>query len=303
MKRSILRRLLGRGQRFVYLASLLTVGLVLGVGQAQAQIPDPSLKPNYGSVMLNAGFKPDPFTKTLKAGGNIKTKLGGVNAHVTQAPDFGLIYIQGKGNVSLRISVESKGDTTLLINLPNSTWIANDDGGTGNNPQLIIEKPISGRYDIWVGTLGPQAVDATLKISEVPLTKVEVPKKAEPTKKPGAVVPGRLIVCTPIDWVQVNLDAGLGWFGRDVPGIREEPETKDSLAAMLKKHGFETQYKGVKGKGDSVKLQLFARLTKETRTPNYVNAERGDRELKAIADMVYGGQKAVGKKVYMFTPK
>ena len=283
----------GRGRLFVHVASLLALGAALGVGQARAQMPDPSLKPNYGSVTLKAYFQ--PYSKTLRAGGNIKTKLGGVDAHVTKAPDFSLVYIEDKAAGPLLISVESKGDTTLLINLPNSTWIANDDGGKGLNPRLVIEKPISGRYDIWVGTFGPKSVDATLWISQ------GASRKAEPTKKPAA--PSRVIVCTPIDWVQVDLNAGLDWFGRDIPGIRESPETKDSLTAMLKKHGFETQYRGVKGKGDSVKLQLFARLTKETRTPNYVNAERGDREVKAIADMVYGGQKAVGKKVYMLSPK
>lgn len=127
------------------------------------------------------------------------------------------------------------------------------------------------------------------------------PSPVGPSPKPTST--SRLIVCTPTDWVQVNLDAGLGWFGRDVPGIRELPETKDSLTAMLKKHGFETQYRGVKGAGNSVKLQLFARLTKETRTPSTAVVERLDREVKAIADMVYGGPKAVGKKVSMVVPK
>ena len=290
MKRSIIRRLLGRGRLFVSLASLV-LGSVLGVNDARADEPDASLKPNYGSVTLKAGFNPDPFTKTLTAGGSIKTKLGGVTAHVSKAPDFKLHYTAG--SYPLRIYVESKGDTTLLVNLPDGTWVANDDRGRDKNPQIFIEKPKSGRYDIWVGTFGPKNVDATLKISELTADKA----------KPAKPAAQRLIVCTTVDWVQVDLDAGLRWFGRDVPGMREAPETKDSLTAMLKKHGFETQHKGVKGKGDSLKLQLFARLTKETRTPNTAVAERGDREVKAIADMVYGGEKAVGKKVYMLVPK
>jgi hypothetical protein len=280
--------LLGRGRLFVYLASL-ALGSVLGVNHARADEPDASLKPNFGSVTLKAGFKQDPFTKNLTAGGSIKTKLGGVTAHVSKAPDFKLHYTAG--SYPLRIYVESKGDTTLLVNLPDGTWVANDDGGPGRNPQITIAKPQSGRYDIWVGTFGTKNVDATLKITEQPPKR-----KVEPAAE-------RLIVCAPVDWVQVNLDAGLSWFGRDVPGMREAPETKDSLTAMLKKHGFETQHRGVKGKGDSVKLQLFARLTKESRTPNTAVSERLDREVKAIADMVYGGPKAVGKKVYMLVPK
>ncbi len=276
---------LGRIHLFVYLTSLLAVGSVLGVGRAQADEPDRTLAPIFGSATLKFGFTPDPFTKSFVAGGSIRTKLGGVMQYVGKAPNFKLYYTAG--NSPLRIYVLSRADTTLLINLPDGTWVANDDGYGGPNPQITFAKPQSGRYDIWVGTFGPALADSTMKISEL---------KVEPTKSASA---SRLIVCKPVDWVQVNLDAGLGWFGRDVPGLREVPETKDSLTAMLRKHGFETQYRGVKGTGGSVKLQLFARLTKVSRTANTSPTERSDREVKAIADMVYGGQQAVGRKVYV----
>ena len=46
-------------------------------------------------------------------------------------------------------------------------------------------------------------------------------------------------------------------------------------------------------------MQLVARLTKETRTANTTVTERQDREMKAIADMIYGGPNAVGKKIYL----
>src|SRR5689334_19326528 len=105
MKRSIIRRLLGRGRLFVYLTSLLAAGSVLGMGQARADEPDPNLKPTYGSVTLKADFKPDPFTRNLAAGGSIKTRLGGVTAHVAKAPDFKLHYTAG--SFPLRIYVES----------------------------------------------------------------------------------------------------------------------------------------------------------------------------------------------------
>ena len=131
---------------FVYLTSLVTVALVLGVSQARAQAPDPSLKPASGSVKLKAGFEPDPFSKKLVAGGPIKTKLGGVTQYVSRAPDFRLNYTAGE--FLLRIYVEAKGDTTLLINLPDKTWKANDDGGDGKNPQITFNNPQSGQYDI-----------------------------------------------------------------------------------------------------------------------------------------------------------
>jgi hypothetical protein len=128
-------------------------------------VPVPSLPPNFGSVTLRAGFTPDPFTKQLTAGGGIKTNLGGVNAHVSKAPDFRLNYT--KGSLPLIIRAESTGDTTILVNLPNGQWIANDDGGAGLNPTIRIPNPQSGRYDIYVGTFGQTPVPARLIISEV----------------------------------------------------------------------------------------------------------------------------------------
>ena len=125
--------------------------------------PDPRLKP-YATVTLKAGFLPDPFTRKVIAGGNAHTKLGGVKTHVSRAADLRLHYTAGTS--ALRIYALSKGDTTLLVNLPNGNWIANDDGGVGLNPQLNFANPQSGQYDIWVGTFGPKNVDATLYVSE-----------------------------------------------------------------------------------------------------------------------------------------
>src|SRR5436190_16148522 len=105
--------------------------VLLAVGRIQAQ-PDPNLKPSYGSVTLKAGFLPDPFKKDLVAGGQIKTNLGGVSAHVAKAPDFSLNYTKGK--YPLTVSAKSVGDTTLLINLPDGSWVADDDGAGGVDP-------------------------------------------------------------------------------------------------------------------------------------------------------------------------
>lgn len=122
-------------------------------------------KPTFGSVTLDAGFLPDPFTKDLVAGGAIQTQLGGVKAWVHKAPDFKLYYTAGK--YALTIYAVSKSDTTLLVNLPDGTWIADDDSGGNLNPFLRFANPESGRYDIWVGTYGPKLAPATLYITEL----------------------------------------------------------------------------------------------------------------------------------------
>jgi hypothetical protein len=144
----------------------LPIGAVIAFclcGQAAAQ-PDPRLNPTYGTAALKAGFQPDPLVKALQAGGELRTNLGGVQAFVAKAPDFRLDYTAGK--YPLSFTVKSAGDTTLLINLPNGTWIADDDSGGDLNPLIRIAQPPSGRYDIYVGTIGQAPVDAKLFITE-----------------------------------------------------------------------------------------------------------------------------------------
>jgi hypothetical protein len=141
--------------------AMLACGYVGWVAAQEIELP-----PTYGSVQLKSGFAEDPRTVKLTAGGPIKTNKGGVLAHIAKAPDFKLFYEAGQ--FPLTIHVESKADTTLLINLPDGTWVANDDQDEGNlNPLLRFAKPQSGRYDIYVGTVSPEAAPATLFITEL----------------------------------------------------------------------------------------------------------------------------------------
>jgi hypothetical protein len=166
--------------------------VLLAVGHVQAQ-PDPNLKPTFGAVTLKAGFLPDPYTKELVAGGPLRTDLGGVNAHVAKAPDFSLHYTAG--NFALTITARSKGDTTLLINLPDGSWVADDDSGGDLNPLLRFTKPQSGRYDIYVGTFGKDTVPATLIITE----RGAAPPPAVAKEKPKGNLPDCYIVSAGVD--------------------------------------------------------------------------------------------------------
>jgi hypothetical protein len=151
--------------KMVLHSSLVGCVVVALLCASQAGSQDPELKPTYGSVKLKAGFEPDPYTKKLEAGGPVQTKLGGVDAWVAKAPDFQLNYTAGK--YPLIFHVKSKADTTLLINLPDGKWVANDDTN-GLNPLLRFAKPQSGRYDIWVGTFDEGGTPpATLYITEL----------------------------------------------------------------------------------------------------------------------------------------
>ena len=135
---------------------------------AGAQAQNISADPLYGTVNLDGGFLPDPHTVSVEAGGPMHAgPLGnGCNGYITpDQPDVRLNF--NAGVLPLYLYVESGTDTTLVVNLPNGTWLCNDDF-IGLNPGLSMEPAMSGQYDIWVGTFAPGSIPpATLFISEL----------------------------------------------------------------------------------------------------------------------------------------
>ena len=120
---------------------------------APAFAQDPNASPNYGTIQLSAGFTDDPRVISVVSGGstpasNISSQCSG---YISRAPDVRLVY--SAGSLPLYISVASDADTTLVISAPDGSWHCDDDGGVnGLNPARRFPNPISGRYEIWVGS-------------------------------------------------------------------------------------------------------------------------------------------------------
>lgn len=148
-------------------AALVVVGLGAGAGAGSAQAQDASLRPNVGTVTLNAGFEPDPRVVRVRAGGTIDAStLGGrCVGNISNAPDYRINYTPG--GVPLTIRVRSQHDTTLVINGPNGVWTCSDDIGTSPNPGVTYRTPAAGAYDVWIGSYTEDAVDAELRITEL----------------------------------------------------------------------------------------------------------------------------------------
>jgi hypothetical protein len=151
--------------------AIFSLGLVTAAASAQ-QRPDISASPNYGTANLASGFEPDPFVAALDAGGDYDASQLGVNAcvgFIARAPDYRVNWTAGQTKLPLVFSVLSDADTTLVINDAQGNWICDDDSGNGAlNPSITITDPVSGQYDVWVGTFqsGPTQ-KATLNVSEL----------------------------------------------------------------------------------------------------------------------------------------
>jgi hypothetical protein len=149
------------------IAATAFMGVAMLASAAMAQ--DYRLNPIYGTVSLRGGFTPDPYVINLLSGGqnNAAQTLGGsCVGFVATAPDVRLHF--QSGSLPLIISVASNSDTTLVINGPDGRWYCNDDGGQGLNPSIRWNSPMSGQYDIWIGTFGSgRNANAQLHISEL----------------------------------------------------------------------------------------------------------------------------------------
>lgn len=152
----------------ITMAASLAAALLAGPAMAPAQAQDFNQRPTFGTMDLTTNFMPDPRAIDVTAGGTINSeRLGnGCTGSVANAPDVRVNYTAG--NLPLYISVQSQADTTLVVNLPDGSWICNDDF-IELNPGIVIDRPASGQYDIWIGVFGGGAgIPARLLISEIP---------------------------------------------------------------------------------------------------------------------------------------
>lgn len=147
---------------------IATVFATTALYAAPAAAQDVNGDPIYGTANLSAGFTPDPYVVSLTSGGvNDASALGGAcRGFVATSPDVRLNY--SAGSLPLILSVASNSDTTLVVNGPDGRWYCDDDGGDGLNPSLRFGSPMSGRYEIWVGSYSSGGgTSAQLNISEL----------------------------------------------------------------------------------------------------------------------------------------
>ena len=148
---------------------LLMPAVVLVCLPLSAAAQNVAAVPTYGTLNLSAGFTPDPQIRAVTAGGNSYTQLGGCNAYIhAAAPDLDVNY--SAGNLALTINARSSTDVTLLVNAPDGSWHCDDDGGDGTDAAITFGRPMSGQYNVWVGTYDAQA--GTLPEAQIYITEM-----------------------------------------------------------------------------------------------------------------------------------
>jgi len=120
-------------------------------------------------VELSEGFLPDPHVVSLTAGGPFEYSQECVTGNFSgeDNPSLDLRY-NGNGRETLYLYVAAQGATTMSVLPPDQSGYLCEDASSGEgNPLLEIPNAPSGLYRIWVGTIGPQPLQATFFISEV----------------------------------------------------------------------------------------------------------------------------------------
>lgn len=143
---------------------------------------DWALAPTYGSVTLEAGFAPDPFTLAMQVGGsvNVAEAIGDVceglaAGFAAPAPDYRLFYTAGENLLRVFFVGDEGSDTTLAVNTPDGRWFCSDDAAGTLSGLVVFDEPLTGQYDIWVGSIAPDTyTGGTLTITETGLTPATV---------------------------------------------------------------------------------------------------------------------------------
>ncbi|MFT6661642.1 MAG: hypothetical protein ACJA0K_001635 [Maricaulis maris] len=130
---------------------------------------DYSLPSQSGSASLQAGFIPDPYNVDVIAGGGTdiyEAVAENCRGWTDSAPDFDLDYEAGEFDLYLSASYD--GDATMVVNAPDGSWHCDDDSAGELDPGIVFNDPMSGRYDVWVGTYSEyDGGPATLHVSEL----------------------------------------------------------------------------------------------------------------------------------------
>ncbi|MDY6902643.1 MAG: hypothetical protein SWZ49_31920 [Cyanobacteriota bacterium] len=132
-----------------FIPIVLTIGLILASLQSvKAEI-----------VQIEPGFQPDPLTISGKSGGFEKSNCGNISTTPSQVLEV------SESLPYLRLTVESKGKPTLLIDGPEGRFCVLGDSYSEERPEISGYWQ-AGKYSLYIGNLSSEQHDYTLSISQ-----------------------------------------------------------------------------------------------------------------------------------------
>jgi hypothetical protein len=139
------------------ITAVIVAGLLLTI-PATVLGQDDTIDTTSGAGYINAALPdyPDPLVTTMLSGGPVdaSTLSAGCVGNIFNVPDA---QIELTSRLPLfRVyftAAETSMDTTLVVQLPDGSFVCNDDF-QGSNPLVEIGEPQQGTYFVWVGTFG-----------------------------------------------------------------------------------------------------------------------------------------------------
>ncbi len=137
---------------------------------------DYNLQANYGGIQLEAGFREDPHVVEIVSGAtedafvDVASLQLGENClgYATPSPDYKVLWSGESQGFRAFFYSPDGGDTTLIINQPDGSWLCSDDSFNTLNPTIDILNPQEGQYDIWVGSYtATQNIPGYLVVTEI----------------------------------------------------------------------------------------------------------------------------------------
>lgn len=153
---------MARKWMLVFVVAAIALMLPTAFVAAQDDTLDPAGNPNYAIVGIDPNFfelmDGSPAVIGIVSGGTVDASTAdpACRGFVTSTPDLVLVWA-GEA-ATLRLFFNSLGDTTLIVNQPDGTYVCSDDGD-GLNPVIDINNPTEGEYAVWVGSFSNSALN------------------------------------------------------------------------------------------------------------------------------------------------
>lgn len=155
----------------LFRTSAFATALVFAASAGWAQsCPDWRLGGQIVTTDAETAWVPQSFAAT--AGGPVNLAACGEvqgAGFITAAPTFSVTFDDRGMGRDLDFRVDAQNcDTTILVNDATAQWHFNDDSDNTLNGRVRLSAAPSGRYDVWVGTYGPQSCAANLVVETFP---------------------------------------------------------------------------------------------------------------------------------------